>query len=93
MKVIICVLCTYSPFDLEQFMKISPALALDCADRIYTMKFDMKGTAAIETYDGIQYKYMNPLSFSENDRVFAQHTVRILSGAYGILKPYDSIYE
>lgn len=92
-KQIVQALRTYTPFDLEVLMKINPALALDSADRIYTMHFDKKGTSALETYDGIQYKYMDPLSFTETERQFAQDTVRILSGAYGILKPYDSIYE
>ena len=90
---IIEVLRTYSPMDLEILMRINPSLALDAADRIQTMKFDQNGTAAIETYDGIQYKYMKPLTFSDSDKEYAQKTIRILSGAYGILKPYDSIYE
>lgn len=90
---IIEVLRTYSPMDLEILMRINPSLALDGADRIQTMKFDQNGTAAIETYDGIQYKYMKPLTFSDSDKEYAQKTIRILSGAYGILKPYDSIYE
>lgn len=88
---IIEVLRTYSPMDLEILMRINPSLALDGADRIQTMKFDQNGTAAIETYDGIQYKYMKPLTFSDSDKAYAQKTIRILSGAYGILKPYDSI--
>ena len=48
---------------------------------------------AILSYEGIQYKYMKPLTFSDSDKEYAQKTIRILSGAYGILKPYDSIYE
>ncbi len=81
------------PGDLQILMKINDKLADDSFDRIQHMKFDMGGTSAIETYDGIQYKYMNPQTFSEEGKVFAQNHLRVLSGLYGVVKPYDSIYE
>ena len=81
------------PSDLQVLMKINDKLADDSFDRIQNMKFDMEGTAAIETYDGIQYKYMNPQTFSEEGKTFAQNHVRVLSGLYGVVRPYDSIYE
>lgn len=83
----------YHPLELMQLMKISEKLAEDSFDRIQTMKWDENGTSAIETYDGIQYKYMKAMTFSEEEKAFAQKHVRILSGLYGILRPYDSIYE
>lgn len=81
------------PADLQVLMKINDKLAEDSFDRIQHMKFDMDGTSAIETYDGIQYKYMNPQTFSEEAKAFAQKHVRVLSGLYGVVRPYDSIYE
>lgn len=81
------------PQDLQVLMKINDKLAEDSFDRIQHMKFDMEGTAAIETYDGIQYKYMNPQTFSEEGKAFAQKHLRVLSGLYGVVRPYDSIYE
>lgn len=92
-KEIISVLRKYSPWDLQELMKINELLAEDSANRNMTMQFDANGFPALETYNGIQYKYMNPKSFSKEERAFAQKHIRILSGAYGILKPYDSIYE
>lgn len=92
-KAIVAELRERDPMELGQLMKINDNLALDSADRIYTMKFDQGGTPAIETYTGLQYKYMEPLSFSKQDQLFAEQHVRIISGLYGILKPYDSIYE
>lgn len=92
-KEIISVLRQYSPWDLQNLMKINESLAEDSANRNMTMQFDTNGYPALETYNGIQYKYMNPENFSKEERIFAQSHVRILSGAYGILKPYDSIYE
>jgi len=81
------------PSDLQILMKINDKLADDSFDRIQHMKFDMEGTSAIETYDGIQYKYMNPQTFSKEAKEFAQNHVRVLSGLYGVVRPYDSIYE
>lgn len=83
----------YLPADLEVLMKINEKLAEDSFDRIQQMNFDENGTSAIETYDGIQYKYMDPASFSEEAKAFAQDHVRVLSGMYGVERPYDSIYE
>ena len=81
------------PEDLQILMKINDKLADDSFDRIQHMRFDMDGTAAIETYDGIQYKYMNPQTFTEDAREFCQNHLRVLSGLYGVVRPYDSIYE
>ena len=88
---IIEVLRTYSPMDLEILMRINPSLALDGADRIQTMKFDQNGTAAIETYDGIQYKYMAPAVFEEQAFTWLEKHLRILSGFYGALSPFDGV--
>lgn len=82
-----------NPLELQVLMKINEKLAEDSFDRIQAMKWDMEGTAAVETYDGIQYKYMNPATFSEEGKAFAKDHLRILSGLYGVVRPYDSIYE
>lgn len=82
-----------SPLDLQLLMKINEKLAEDSFDRIQTMKWDMEGTSAVETYDGIQYKYMDSKTFSDTAKAFARNHLRILSGLYGVVRPYDSIYE
>jgi len=81
------------PSDLQILMKINDKLADDSFDRIQHMKFDIDGTSAIETYDGIQYKYMKPQTFTDTVKDFAQNHLRVLSGLYGVVRPYDSIYE
>ncbi|HIT90169.1 MAG TPA: peroxide stress protein YaaA [Candidatus Merdenecus merdavium] len=90
---IVAKLRTYSPFDLQELMKINEKLSVDSMERYRVMCFDHKGTSAIETYDGIQYKYMNIHNLTEEEKEFTQEHIRILSGAYGVVKPYDSIYE
>lgn len=84
---------TYGPWDFQELMRVNEKLAQDCFDRMQFIRFDNMGTAAVETYDGIQYKYMDPMTFSERAKEFAERHLRILSGLYGCLRPYDSIYE
>ena len=48
-------------------------------------------TPAIISYEGIQYQYMSPMVFSESGLDYVQNSLRILSGFYGILKPFDGV--
>lgn len=55
------------------------------------MRLDSNLSPALLTYDGIQYKYMSPNTFSINDFRYARKHLKILSGFYGILTPFDGI--
>ncbi|MDP4128109.1 MAG: peroxide stress protein YaaA [Bacillota bacterium] len=46
---------------------------------------------AILSYDGIQYKYMAPQVFENDYFDYVENHLRILSGFYGILKPFDGV--
>lgn len=46
----------------------------------------------IELFNGEAYKGLDASTFSEEDMEFAQQSLRILSGLYGLLKPLDLIY-
>lgn len=48
-------------------------------------------TPAVLAYEGIQYRYMAPGVFSEQAFRYIQEHLRILSGFYGILKPFDGV--
>lgn len=60
--------------------------------RYQDIDYDDMGTAAFLTYSGIQFKYMNHRDLDNDDIVYANHHLRILSGFYGIVRPLDSIY-
>lgn len=70
-----------------------------CNDKIAVQNFERyahmdleKGlTPAILSYEGIQYQYMSPVVFSETALDYVQKHLRILSGFYGILKPFDGV--
>ena len=46
---------------------------------------------ALLAYDGIQYTTMEPSLFDEEEFDYLQQHLRILSGFYGALKPFDGI--
>lgn len=70
-----------------------------CNDKIAELNYDRylhmdleKGLSpAILSYEGIQYKYMAPNSFSENEYEYIKKHLKILSGFYGILSPFHGV--
>ncbi|MBM5782827.1 MAG: peroxide stress protein YaaA [Pelagibacterales bacterium] len=78
--------------DLEKIMKISKKLADLNFERFqnFSSKFDLKNSKqAIFVFDGDVYKPIELEKFNKNDFEFLQKNLRILSGFYGILKPFD----
>lgn len=72
---------------------------LSCNDDIATLNFeryksmDLSAnlTPSVLAYDGIQYKYMSPNSFTFEEFNYIEKHLKILSGFYGILKPFDGV--
>jgi cytoplasmic iron level regulating protein YaaA (DUF328/UPF0246 family) len=70
-----------------------------CSDKLaqpnyaWLQKLDLNHqlTPAILSYSGIQYQYMAPDIFTEPALAYIQANLRILSGFYGILRPFDGI--
>lgn len=50
-------------------------------------------TPAIFAYDGIVYKNINPSSFNDAAMNYIKNNLRILSGFYGVLKPFDGVIK
>ncbi|CAJ1230186.1 UPF0246 protein [Levilactobacillus zymae] len=48
-------------------------------------------TPALIAYSGIQYQYMAPDLFTAPALAYVQANLRILSGFYGILRPFDGV--
>lgn len=48
-------------------------------------------TPAVLSYEGIQYQYMAPVVMEQKSFTYLQEHLRILSGFYGILKPFDGV--
>lgn len=48
-------------------------------------------TPAVISYEGIQCQYMAPSVMEERHHDYIQENLRILSGFYGVLKPFDGV--
>lgn len=59
--------------------------------RFQEMDLEKALTPAILSYEGIQYQYLSPKVMDEESLEYLQSHLRILSGFYGILKPFDGV--
>lgn len=60
-------------------------------DRIQRMDLYASLTPAILSYEGIQYQYMGPGVFKRSEFEYIEEHLRILSGFYGMLRPFDGV--
>ncbi|MBC6403811.1 MAG: peroxide stress protein YaaA [Hyphomonadaceae bacterium] len=80
--------------DLKRLMHISDNLAALNAGRFKAFKLDGQSNTskpAVLAFDGDVYWGLDANSLSDDDLIFAQSRVRILSGLYGVLRPMDKI--
>ena len=59
--------------------------------RFQEMDRERNLTPAVIAYEGIQYQYMAPAVFGGAQTDYIQEHLRILSGFYGVLKPFDGV--
>ncbi len=81
-----------SALDIAEMMKVSMKIAELNFDRFEAWKrpFTLKNSKqALLAFKGDVYSGLNAADFSEDDLVFAQDHLRILSGLYGLLRPLD----
>jgi cytoplasmic iron level regulating protein YaaA (DUF328/UPF0246 family) len=82
-----------SPRQIAKVMAISPALASKTHQLIASWTpVVSQQSPAIDTFLGDIYSGLQVDSWSDADRDYANATLRILSGLYGILRPNDGIY-
>lgn len=83
---------TLSAADLRKRMHLSADLAEATAALIARWNTRPKQqTAAIDAFRGDIYRGLLAETLTEQQRVYANETLRILSGLYGILRPFDGI--
>lgn len=83
-------LTKFSEKDLEKLLKVSESLANLNYQRFQSFNTSKK-QAAILAYRGDVFKQLQLNQFDNDDYVFAQNHLRIISGLYGILRPLDKI--
>ena len=77
--------------ELKKMWKCSDKIAKQNAERLKGMDLTQNLTPAILAYEGIQYKYMAPQVLEEQGLEYIEKNLRILSGFYGILRPFDGV--
>lgn len=90
-KEILTVLQELSVEELCRLMHIKEAIALENQQRYKDISFADHASAAIYTYQGLQFKNMQIDELSEEDMEYVKEHLRILSAFYGIVRPMDSI--
>ena len=77
--------------ELKKLWKCNDQIADLNVKRLRNMELHKDLTPAVLAYEGIQYQYMAPGVFTEQEYSYVQDHLRILSGFYGILRPFDGV--
>ena len=76
---------------LKRLWKCNDQIAQQNVQRLKTLDLRRNLTPALLAYEGIQYRYMAPGVFTQEELNYVQTHVRILSGLYGLLRPFDGV--
>ena len=76
---------------LQKLWKCNDSIASLNVERLTHMDLHRQLTPAILSYEGIQYQYMAPGVFDRDQLAYIQDHLRILSGFYGLLRPFDGV--
>lgn len=60
-------------------------------ERFKNMNLKRNLTPAVVAYEGLQYQHMAPMVFTAEALSYIEERLRILSGFYGLLKPFDGV--
>lgn len=77
--------------ELKTLWRCNDQIAQLNVRRLQEMDLHRRLTSAVLAYEGIQYQYMAPGVFTDQEYAYIQEHLRILSGFYGILRPFDGV--
>lgn len=77
--------------DAKKLWKCNDKIAALNFERFASMDVRKPQNPAILAYEGIQYQYMAPAVFETKSLAYVEEHLRILSGFYGLLRPFDGI--
>lgn len=88
---LLAVLRTMTSKELQALWKCNDSIAALNLERLSSMDLRRGLTPAVLSYEGIQYQYMAPGVFETGQYDFIQEHLRIVSGFYGLLRPFDGV--
>ena len=77
--------------ELKILWQCNDIIANKNINRLKSMDLHKNLTPAILAYEGIQYQYMAPGVFTNEEFDYIADNLNILSGFYGILRPFDGV--
>ncbi len=77
--------------ELQTLWKCSDKLALQNYERLHAYDPKQAITPALFSYEGIQYQHIGARVLESSQLEYVSNHLRILSGFYGILKPFDGV--
>ena len=77
--------------EAKELWKCNDRIADQNYQRLQEMDLRKNLTPAVVSYEGIQYQYMAPAVFDESQMKYIRENLRILSGFYGVLRPFDGV--
>ena len=77
--------------ELSVCMKCNSKIAALNYERFQRMNLREGLLPALFTYEGLQYQHMAPAVFTEAELAYIEQHLIILSGFYGMLRPFDGI--
>lgn len=77
--------------ELQALWRCGDALAELNVRRLRDMDLRRGLAPALFAYEGIQYQYMAPDVFTREQLDYVREHLRILSGFYGLLRPFDGV--
>ena len=84
----------FSNQKIKSLMKLSENLNVQTINDIQLWDSEKSyKTSAVYAYQGTSFKYLEPQKWKLSDADYAQNHLLILSGLYGILRPFDLIHK
>lgn len=77
--------------ELKKLWQCNDRLTALNMERVNRMNPCTARTPALFSYEGLQYQHVAPAVLEETDLNYLQKHLRILSGFYGILRPFDGV--
>ncbi|MEE6738812.1 YaaA family protein, partial [Lacticaseibacillus paracasei] len=77
--------------EAQALWRTSDKLTQTAYNQLQQCDLTRQQSPAIFSYSGIQYQYMAPDLLDDAGLVYIQQHLRILSGLYGILRPFDGV--
>ncbi|MDE6203697.1 MAG: peroxide stress protein YaaA [Lachnospiraceae bacterium] len=77
--------------EAKSLWKCNDKLARLNYERFQTMDLERALTPAVIAYEGLQYQHMAPGVFTTEELCYIAEHLYILSGFYGLLKPFDGV--